>query len=343
MRRQGCVLVGIGRCDIGGSRQFPFQRLPNAEQLPCECADRGLGQRPPRDDQMIDAHGFDLVVRPRRRRTEGAAGNFLGFVERMLLRDRLGDVDRQEFRFAALARGGGDGFRGDLAVERSHRHEGVDRRVMRHLADLVDRELGHRDLVRIDAGFLQDDLEQLHVGLRRSDHAETMSGEFLEALDLRRRGFLGALGRQAGRRPQHDDVLAQDGHRLRIARHVEIAARHREVGLVGAEQREAFGRPAGRDRREPDRHALLREGLRQGLDQLLVVAVGRADRDAQGFRPQGEVKRGRSGNENKYSCNQDEKRKPIPLFARLRRRVRLFEGGEGSIVSLIVSLATGGP
>ena len=102
---------------------------------------------------------------------------------------------------------------------------------------------------------------------------------------------------------------------MRIGRHIEVGARHREVGLVGAEQREAFGRPGGRDRREPDRASLLREGLRQRLDQLLVVAVRRADRDAQDFRPQGKVKRARRGDEDEYSGKQDEKRKPISLLA----------------------------
>ena len=53
--------------------------------------------------------------------------------------------------------------------------------------------------------------------------------------------FLGALWRKPGRRPQHDDVLAQDGDGFGIGRQVQIAARHRKVGLAGAEQRDALG------------------------------------------------------------------------------------------------------
>ena len=99
-------------------------------------------------------------------------------------------------------------------------------------------------------------------------------------------GFLEPLARQAGRRPQHHDVLAQDGDRLGIRRHVEVAARHREIGLAGSQQRDAFGRAFGRDRRQPDRTALAGKGLRQRLDQFLVVAAGRSDGNPQGDRPQ---------------------------------------------------------
>ena len=54
-------------------------------------------------------------------------------------------------------------------------------------------------------------------------------------------GFL-TFDRQAGRRPQRHDVLAQDRGGFRIRRHIEVAARDREVGLAGGQQRDAFGR-----------------------------------------------------------------------------------------------------
>ncbi|WP_430383818.1 hypothetical protein, partial [Acinetobacter baumannii] len=89
----------------------------------------------------------------RRRGREDAAGDLLGLVERMLLRDRFGNVDRQEFRFAARIGGCRDGVGGDLAVERTDRHEGVDRGIFRHLGDLARTKLADRHLVRIDAGL----------------------------------------------------------------------------------------------------------------------------------------------------------------------------------------------
>ena len=207
---------------------------------------------------------------------EDAAGNFLGFIERVLLGDRLRNLDRQEFRLAARRGRRGDRVRGDLAVERADRHEGVERRVARHLGDLVGGELGDRHLVGIDAGLGQDHAQQRDVGLRPSDHADAVAGEIVEALDLGRRLFLRAFGRKSGGRPQHDDVLAQDGDRLGIGRQVQIAARDRKVGLAGREQRDAFAGAFRRDRRQPHRAAVARKGLRQHLDQFLVVASGQA-------------------------------------------------------------------
>ena len=78
----------------------------------------------------------------------------------MPCRDRFRNVDRQEHRLAAQRAPCGDGVRGDLAVERADRHEGVDRGIAQHLGDLVDTELRDRDLVGVDAGFLQDDAQQ---------------------------------------------------------------------------------------------------------------------------------------------------------------------------------------
>ena len=115
----------------------------------------------------------------------------------------------------------------------------------RHLGDLVGAELRDRHLVGIDAGLGQDHAQQCDVGLRSPDHADAVSGEFVEALDLGRRRFLGALRRDAGWRPQHDDVLAQDGDGFGIGRQVQIAAHHRKVGLARGEQRDALGRAGG--------------------------------------------------------------------------------------------------
>ena len=99
-------------------------------------------------------------------------------------------------------------------------------------------------------------------------------------------GFFEPLAGRPATRPQHHDVLAQDGDRLGIGRHFQIAARNREVGLLRRQQRDAFGRALGRDRLQPDRAAVAGKGLRQRLHQFLVVASGRADRDPQGHRPQ---------------------------------------------------------
>ena len=210
MRRQRGILVGIGRGDVGRARQFSFQGSAHREQLPREGPDRSFRELTPRHDQMIDADGFDLVVGPRRRRREGAARDLLRLVKRMLLRNRLGDVDRQESGFATFARRRRDGLGGDLAVQRANRHEGIEASVMRHFAELVDRELHDRDFFRRNARLAQDDAQQRDIGLRGSDHAEAPAGEIGEVLDLGRRDVFRALAGDAGRRPEHHHVLAQD-------------------------------------------------------------------------------------------------------------------------------------
>ena len=95
--------------------------------------------------------------------------------------DRFRNVDRQEHRFAARARRGRDGVRSDLAVDRPDRHEGVDGWIAQHLGDLVGAELRDRDLVGIDAGFLQDDAQQLDIDLRPADHADAATGEIVRS------------------------------------------------------------------------------------------------------------------------------------------------------------------
>ena len=132
---------------------------------------------------MIDGDRVDLVFRLLRRGAENTGGNFLGFLDRILLRNRVRHVDGKEFGLAARSRRRCDRVGGDLALERTYRHEGVDRFILGHLADLVRRELADRDLVGIDAGFFQDHAQQLgDIGLRPPDHADVMAGEFIENL-----------------------------------------------------------------------------------------------------------------------------------------------------------------
>ena len=230
---------------------------------------------------MIDADGIDLVFGSRRGRAENAAGDFLGFVDRVLLRDRVGDVDRQEFGFAAGCGGRGDGVHRDLALERADRHERVERRIARHLGNLVGGELADRDLFRIDAGLRQDDAQQLDVGLCPSDHADAMPGKVIQRLDLRRRLFL-ALWSEA-RAPTTARRHSCAGWRPTSA----FAGRFRSPRATARSVLPALNsamlslRSLGRDRRQPHRAALARKGLRHQLDQLLVLAAGRPDGNPQ--------------------------------------------------------------
>ena len=93
-----------------------------------------------------------------------------------------------------------------------------------------------------------------------------------------------------------------------IGRHVEVTARHREIGFVCAEPRKAIGGAVGRDHRKPDRAFVPGESLRQGLDQLLVVTAGRPNGDAQHFRAKRKIERACGGDENEDAGKQDEER-----------------------------------
>ena len=128
--------------------------VANGEELTDEGADRGVGQRFRRDDQMIDADGLDLVLGAGRRGREDAAGNLLGFIERVLLGDRLRNLDRQEFRLAPAPRPWRRSrptvillSSGPTAMKAS------SVAIARHLGDLVGGELGDRHLVGVDAGL----------------------------------------------------------------------------------------------------------------------------------------------------------------------------------------------
>ena len=173
---------------------------------------------------MIDADRIDLVIRPGGIRIEDAARNFLGFIERVLLGNRVRYIDRQKLWFASAARGRSQGVNSDLAIQWAHGHECIEVRVARQLFDLVDAKLRDRDLVGSNAGFGQDNTQQCDIGRGLADHANAMSGEIVERLDFRCRLSLGALAREAGRRPQHNEVLAHDGDDFGVTRHTEVAA-----------------------------------------------------------------------------------------------------------------------
>ncbi len=236
------------------------------------------------------------------------AGISSELVDRILLRDRVRNVDGEEFRLAARSRRCRDRIDRDLALERADRHEGVDRRIARHLANLAGGELADRDLVGIDAELFQDYAQQRDIGLRTPDHADAAAGKFVETLDLGGRLFLRAFGGKAGRRPQHNDILAQDGDRLCVLGQVQIAARNREIGLAGGEQRDAFRCSFRRDQRQPHRAVFTRKGLRHELDQFLVFAVCRPDRDPKRGWPQHVIQPAGSGGEREQAGGQNQKR-----------------------------------
>src|SRR5450631_2074567 len=99
MRGQSRVLVSVRLFNFCGTGQFPGERLTNRKQLPDERTDRRVGQSLWRDNQVVDTDRLDFVFRSGRRGAEGAAGNFLGLVERVLLGDRLRYIDREKFGF----------------------------------------------------------------------------------------------------------------------------------------------------------------------------------------------------------------------------------------------------
>ena len=91
------VLVGVRRLDLRGQRKFVLQRLPDREQLPGKGGDGGFRHAFARHDVVREADGLDLLFRLVRRAAKGAGGNFRGLIGRMVLRDRLGRVDGEEW------------------------------------------------------------------------------------------------------------------------------------------------------------------------------------------------------------------------------------------------------
>jgi len=68
----------------------------------------------------------------------------------MFLGNRFGDFDGKKLRFTSIAGRCGDGLGGNLAVQRTNRHEGIYGRVARHFVDLVGGELNDLDLFGSD-------------------------------------------------------------------------------------------------------------------------------------------------------------------------------------------------
>ena len=176
-----------GRLDLGGQRKFVLQRLADREQLPGEGGDGRFRQAPARHDVVREADRLDLFLGPARRAAKRAGGNFGRLVGRMVLRNRLGRIDREEGRRAAVARRGRDRIGGDLAVDRAGGEIGIRLLVADRFGGFVGRELDDLDLGRIDAVLLQDHLEQIDIGLGAADDADAASGELRDLGDLRAR------------------------------------------------------------------------------------------------------------------------------------------------------------
>ena len=125
------------------------------------------------------------------------------------------------------------------------------------------------------------------------------------------------------RHPQHRDVLAQRRHRLRIFRHVEIAADDGEIGLAFGQRLRARRGAVGLHRAQPDVTVRLGKGLRQRLDDLDVIAVGGADCDPQGHRPHRKVIGARDRADDGKDARQRDEHQLALRRTRRRRRRRL--------------------
>ena len=192
---------------------------------------------------------------------------------------------------------------------------------LRQLGDLAGAELRHRHLVGIDAGFLQDDAQQDDVGLGPADDADAMAGEIVDTLDFRRRRFLRALG--GSPEGAHSTTtflrrMATDSASAGMSRSPRATARSALPAFSSAMLSAA---PSVCNRREPDRTLVARKGLRQRLDQFLIVAARRADRDLQGYRPQRPIHSARRRGKQQQPGGKHQQRGDPALAAPERRRV----------------------
>ncbi len=210
------------------------------------------------------------------------------FVHRVVLRNRRGGIDHQEGRRAAIARRCRNRIRRDLAVDRTGGEIGIRPLVANSFRGLIGRKLNDLDLAGVDAILLQDHPEQIDIGLGAADDADAAPRQ-LGNLGDRRRGLLAFDSFRCRRYPQHRNVLAQRRDCLDIFGHGEIAADDGEIGLAVGNRLRACHRAVGLHRAQPDKAAGLGKGLRQRLDYLDVIAVGRPDRDPQGHRPHREI------------------------------------------------------
>jgi hypothetical protein len=146
------LLLRPGLRDVRGAGDTLRDRVADSEKLSVEGRRLGFGQSSSGQDEMVDADGVDLVLRPGRFRVEDTARNFLGFVAGVLQGDGLGRFDRKKFRSPTRSRSRGDRVGSDLAVERTDGEVRVEGGVLRELFDLVRPELGRRNPVGIHAG-----------------------------------------------------------------------------------------------------------------------------------------------------------------------------------------------
>ena len=160
MHRNGCVLVGVRRLQLGPLREFALHLLTNGEKLARQCRCRRFRKRLSGDDMMRECDGVDLVVGSRRFCTEGARRNFSGLIGLVFLRDGVPGIEAEERRFAVLRRRR-DSIGGDLAVERSDRKKGVDLFFfcLKRFGKAVGAELRNLDALGLYAGLRENDVQ----------------------------------------------------------------------------------------------------------------------------------------------------------------------------------------
>ena len=219
---------GVSICAASGKSVFSVWRIANSCRVKAATVD--FRQALPRHDVVREADRLDFLLGPGGRAAV-AAGGYLGrLVNRMVLCDRPGRIDREEGRNPAIARRGRDRVRGDLAVDRSGGEIGVGLLVADGFGGFIGRKLHDLDLARIDAVLLQDHLEQIDIGLGAADHADAVSGELDDLGDRwAPPSCLWPLSPAAPTAPRRS---CAGRHRLGILRHVDVAAHHGEIDLA---------------------------------------------------------------------------------------------------------------